>query len=124
MLEQDDCCLFHEYEQHARECLNVYSSAVDFISYTSVYVFKFHAFYIMLMGLVSMIDSSIVASSLWLKGGDVTDLGIMSKKLFCILIGHALLVVWIWSFPLGTHLANHGTIFNVFIHLLPSLLFV
>ena len=52
MLEHDECCLFYEYEQHECECLNVYASIVDCMFYTSVYVFKFHAFYIMLMGLV------------------------------------------------------------------------
>ena len=52
MLEHDECCLFYEYEQHVCECLNVYASAVDYIFDTSVYVFKFHAFYIMLMGLI------------------------------------------------------------------------
>ena len=52
MLEQDEHCLFYEYGQHVYECLNVCASAVDCIFYTSVYVFKFHAFYMMLMGLV------------------------------------------------------------------------
>ena len=51
MLEHDECCLFYEYEDHVCECLNVYASVVDCIFYASVYVFKFHAFYIMLMGL-------------------------------------------------------------------------
>ena len=41
-----------EYEKHVCECLNVYASALDCIFYTSIYVFKFHALYIMLMGLV------------------------------------------------------------------------
>ena len=50
MLENDECCLFYEYEQHVCEFLNVYASAVDCIFYTSMYVFKFIAFYIMFMG--------------------------------------------------------------------------
>ena len=52
MLEQDECCLFYEYEQNVCECLNVYASVVYFMFYKLVYVFKFHPFYIMLMGLV------------------------------------------------------------------------
>ena len=54
MLEHDECFFFYEYEQHVCEFLNVYASTVDCIFYTSMYVFKFHAFYIMLMGLVSL----------------------------------------------------------------------